>query len=192
MIHTFTGPMHSGKSLELINIYKKIYRKEYVLAFKPRQDKRDLDEIKSHETDYSIPAIYIDDLSEIKTHIKGKNIHTILIDEANMLTGDISELVDLSVICDIDFYIAGLNQNALQQPFGIMGDILAVSNSVTIFQGFCDECNKPAEYSYYIGTEPLDRIIADDKMYRVLCAKCLKRKLVRDIRTQRRVLKWFT
>lgn len=187
MIHTFTGPMHSGKSLELINIYKKIYRKNYVMAFKPRSDKRDLDEIKSHDTEFSIPAVYIDDLSEIKEHIKEKDIHTIFIDEANMMTGDVHELVDLSVIYDIDFYIAGLNLNGRQEPFGIMGDILSVSNSITIIPGFCDQCNKQAEYSYYIGTDSLDRIIPGDEMYRTLCTKCLREKLISGVK--RRILK---
>ena len=189
MIHTFTGPMHSGKSLELINLYKRIYRKDLVQAFKPRKDKRDLDQIKSHETDYSISAIYIDDLSEIKEYIKEKNIHTVFIDEANMLTGDTSELVDLSVLCDIDFYIAGLNLTGEQKTFGIMGDILAVSDTITTIPGFCDQCNKPAAYSYYLGDDSLDDIVPGDEMYLTLCTKCLRKKLLQKEPEKRRLLK---
>ncbi len=189
MIHTFTGPMHSGKSLELINIYNKIYRKDLVQAFKPRKDKRDLDQIKSHDTEYAIPATYIDDLSEIKEYIKGKNIHTILIDEANMLTGDTKELVDLSVICDIDFYISGLNLTGEQKPFGIMGNILAVSDVITIIWGFCDECNKPSQYTYYLGDEMLNDIIPGDEMYLTLCSKCLRKKMLQKNPDKRMLLK---
>ena len=188
MIHTFTGPMHSGKSLELINIYNKIYRKDLVQAFKPRKDKRDLDQIKSHETEYSISAIYIDDLSEIKEYIKGKNIHTVFIDEANMLTGATNELVDLSIIGDIDFYIAGLNLTGEQKPFGIMGNILAVSDSITIISGFCDECNKPSQYTYYLGDEMIDDIIPGDEMYLTLCPNCLRKKLLQKYPEKRRML----
>ena len=130
MIRTYVGPMFSGKSDSLITIYNKIWNKKLVLAFKPKCDSRDGASIKSKNYDVEIPAIYIKDLKEIKKHIKDKNIHTIFIDEAQFLTGDVKELVYLSVVEEIDFYIAGLNMTSEQKPFGIMPDILAVSDTV--------------------------------------------------------------
>ena len=120
MIKTFTGPMFSGKSDALISVYQKIWNKDLVMAFKPSKDTRDKNFIKSKNYEVQIPAIFIDDIGEIKNCIHGKNIHTIFIDEAEFLTGDVAELVALSVYYDIDFYIAGLNMTSEQKPFGLI------------------------------------------------------------------------
>ena len=60
MINTYVGPMFSGKSDSLINIYSKIWNKDIVMAFKPKNDDRDEDEVKSKNSDLTIPAIYIE------------------------------------------------------------------------------------------------------------------------------------
>ena len=103
MIRTYVGPMYSGKSDALISTYLRIWNKSLVMAFKPSKDTRDGATIKSKNYDTSIPAIVIDDISEIKQHVIPNNIKTVFIDEAQLLTGDVSELVDLAVLFDIDF-----------------------------------------------------------------------------------------
>jgi thymidine kinase len=170
--------MHSGKSEALISIYNKIYRKDYIIAFKPKKDTRDGNAIRSKTYLETIPAILIDDLSEIKEYIRDNNIHTIFIDEIEMLTGDVSELVDMSVLLDIDFYIAGLNMTGEQKVFGIMGDVLAISDQITIIHGYCEECNKEAPYTYYNSGSMSTNIIIGDESYLTLCPKCLRRKLL--------------
>ena len=82
MINTYVGPMFSGKSEQLITIYNNILNKDIVMAFKPKNDSRDENYIKSKNSEVKIPAIYIEDLSEIRDYVIGKNIHTVFIDEA--------------------------------------------------------------------------------------------------------------
>lgn len=176
MIKSFVGPMYSGKSDALISIYNKIWNKDLVCAFKPKKDERDGNQIKSKNYEITIPAIYIDDLSEIRQYIIDRNIHTIFIDEAQMLTGDVQELVDMSVLLEIDFYIAGLNMTGEQKPFGIMGDILAVSDSIENITGFCQDCNKPSIYSFYIKDDKLEDILIGDDFYVSLCSNCLRKR----------------
>lgn len=182
MIKTFVGPMFSGKSDRLISIYSKIWNKDLVVAFKPRKDTRDNEFIKSKNYDVMIPAIYIDSISDMVTYIKGKNIHTVFIDEAQLLEGDVADLVALSIYYDIDFYIAGLNMTSEQVPFGIMGDILAVSDEVENITGFCQDCNKASQYTFYIYDKNSDILIGDDG-YISLCPACLKKRAKdRDIK----------
>ena len=178
MIRTYVGPMFSGKSDSLITIYNKIWNKKLVLAFKPKCDSRDGASIKSKNYDVEIPAIYIKDLKEIKKHIKNKNIHTIFIDEAQFLQGDVKELVYLSVVEEIDFYIAGLNMTSEQKPFGIMPDILAVSDTVHTITGFCQECNKPSTFTYYEAKKKSDVLVGDEG-YVSLCQRCLKKHMLK-------------
>ena len=195
MIKTFVGPMFSGKSDALISIYQKIWNKGLVLAFKPRKDTRDNAYIKSKNYDVKIPAELIDDIGEIKEIIRGRNIHTIFIDEAQFLTGDVAELVALSVYYDIDFYIAGLNMTSEQVPFGIIGDILAVSDEVENITGFCQDCNKPSRYTFYVPAKS-DDVLVGDEGYISLCPSCLSRR--NEDREQKRLVlrsgsdkKWY-
>ena len=51
MINTYVCPMFSGKSDSLINIYSKIWNKDIVMAFKPKNDTRDENYIKSNSTE---------------------------------------------------------------------------------------------------------------------------------------------
>ena len=175
MITTFVGPMFSGKSDSLINIYNKIWNKSIVIAFKPANDSRDENYIKSKNWETKIPAIYINDLSEIKSYLEDGKYKTVFIDEAQFLNGDVGVLTELSVENDIDFYIAGLNMTSEQKPFGIMPQILAVSNDVEVITGFCEECNKPSYYTYYEGEKSGDVLVGDNK-YKSLCPSCLAKK----------------
>lgn len=181
MIRTYVGPMYSGKSDALISTYIRIWNKNLVMAFKPSKDTRDGATIKSKNYDISIPAIAIDDISEIKQHVLPNNIKTVFIDEAQLLEGDVSELVDLAVLFDIDFYIAGLNMTSEQKPFGIMNDILTVSDEVSVINGFCQDCNKPSRYSYYYLDDKTSDVKVGDTGYVSLCPSCLrKRKLEKN------------
>lgn len=177
MINTYVGPMFSGKSDSLITIYNNIWNKSIVMAFKPKQDSRDENYIKSKNSDVKIPAVYIKDLSEIPGYVIGKNIHTVFIDEAQFLEGDVKTLVELSVLYDIDFYIAGLNMTSEQKEFGLMPNILAVSDSIDVIRGFCVECNKPSVYTYHEGKKTGD-VLVGDKGYTSLCPACLKKKIL--------------
>lgn len=179
MIKTFTGPMFSGKTTALLTTYFNMWNKANILCFKPKINTRD-DGIKSKNIKENVSAIEIDDLCEIRNYIK-KNTKTIFIDEANFLKGDVSVLVELSVDENIDIYVCGLNMTGEQKPFGIMPQILAVSDYIDIKKGYCTDCNREAGFSYYVGGKDKD-IIVGDSGYISLCEACLRkrRKEVKD------------
>ncbi len=188
MINTYVGPMFSGKSDSLINIYNKIWNTDIVMAFKPKNDSRDEDFIKSKNSDLTIPAIYIEYLEEIYDYIEereksGKRVRTIFIDEAQFLKGSTDVLIDLTINYGIDFYIGGLNMTSEQKPFGLMPNIMAVSDNVEVIRGFCVECNKPSVYTYYEGVKDSDVLVGDGN-YTSLCPQCLAKK---NIKIRKRV-----
>lgn len=173
MIKTFTGPMFSGKTTALLSTYFNMWNKKNILCFKPKINTRD-DGIKSKNIKENVEAIEIKNLNEIKSYLK-KNTRTIFIDEANFLKGDVSELVSISVDMDIDIYICGLNMTSEQKPFGIMNDILAVSDYIEIKKGYCTDCNREAAYTYFEGEKNKD-IIVGDTGYITLCESCLRKR----------------
>ena len=178
MIRTYTGPMFSDKSASLIDIYRAMWNKDIIVAFKPKHDTRDGSVIKSKKyPDVEIPAIFVDTTEEIKEMILNGNYHTVFIDEAEFLEGDVRELVDLSVILNVDFYIAGLNMTCDLKPFGIMADLLAVSDEITHIRGYCQDCNKPSYYSFFLGGD--DETPGVGNNYVSLCPECLKRRALK-------------
>lgn len=176
MIKTFTGPMFSGKTSALLTVYFNMWNKKNIMCFKPKMNTRD-DGIKSKNIRENVPAIEIEDLSEIPTHLK-KNTRTIFIDEANFLTGDVSILTDLNINKNVDIYIAGLNMTSEQKPFGIMPNILAISDYIEISKSYCTICNREASYTYFEGNKN-DDIVVGDSGYISLCEECLRKKMLK-------------
>lgn len=178
MIRSYTGPMFCDKSACLIEIYKRIWNKNVCAVFKPKIDTRDGNMLKSKKyPNTQVPAILVDSVEEMQKIILEHGYKTVLIDEAEFLTGDASVLVDLSVMLGVDFYIAGLNMTSEQVPFGIMPNILSVSDEINIIHGFCEDCNKPSVYSYSLNEEKKDAILVGDN-YISLCPECLKKRIL--------------
>jgi len=175
MIKTFTGPMFSGKTSALLTVYFNMWNKKNIMCFKPKMNTRD-DGIKSKNIRENVPAIEIEDLKEIP-NLLNKNTRTIFIDEANFLKGNVSILTELSIEKNIDIYIAGLNMTSEQKPFGIMPEILAISDYIEVFKSYCTICNREASFTYFEGTKDED-IIVGDTGYISLCEDCLRKKKI--------------
>lgn len=180
MIVSYTGPMFSDKSAALIEKYNSIWNKNIVVAVKPRIDTRDGASIISKKyPDEKIPAMLVDTIEDIKKIILEGCYKTVLIDEAEFLTGDVSELVDLSVLLDINFYISGLNMTSEQEPFGIMPDILAVSDEIIHIHGSCQDCGGKSSYTYSLDESKVNQIkVGND--YISLCPNCLKKRYLKN------------
>lgn len=174
MIKCYVGPMYSGKTSALINMYNRIWHKESIKCFKPKIDDRDLGFIKSRDYQDGIPAICINDLKEIYQFIDSST-KTIFVDEAQFLTGDMSILIDLTLNKEIDIYVAGLPMTSEQKPFGIMPLIMAISDSIEVIKGVCYDCNKDANYTYYDGEKSSDILVGNDS-YMCLCGNCLNKR----------------
>ena len=177
MITTFTGPMHSGKSEAMIRRYKKIYNKDSILVFKPKVDTRDMGYISSKGSKKTVEAICINGLEEILPHVT-EDITNIFIDEIQFMSGSVKILLGLSIIEDIDIYCAGLNMTSEQEPFGIMPQILAISDKIINNYSSCNVCGRKAMFTYYDGSEKKESdVLVGDIGYKSLCRRCLKRIL---------------
>ena len=69
MIKTFTGPMFSGKTANLLTTYFNMWNKKNILCFKPKINTRD-EGIKSKKFTESVDAIEINNLKDILKYIK--------------------------------------------------------------------------------------------------------------------------
>lgn len=180
MIKVFTGPMYAAKSLGLIQAAKVRKRPDVdnVICFKPSKDTRDMSKIKSRVVEETLDAYVIKDLSEIKNYIND-DIDTIIIDEVQFLSGDVQELLWLTIYKNIDIYIAGLDMTSELTPFNIMPNILAIATEVIKLKARCQDCGNEAEYTYCLVNKTEDILVGNSE-YIPLCKNCLgKRKVLK-------------
>lgn len=177
MITTFIGPMFSGKSDKLIEIYNSIYNKKTIFTFKPYLDTRDDCYIKSRNKDNDIPSFSInwfDEIDNIVHNSKDIGGKVILIDEAQFIKGDCKVLLKLSILELYDIFISGLNLTTELKPFGSIPNILAISDNIIKLTATCSFCGKQAEYTKCLVDKKQDIMVGSDK-YIPICKDCLYR-----------------
>ncbi len=178
MIKTFTGPMHSGKTEHMLDVYNKIYNKDCIKVFKPLKDTRDFCVMKSKTYEQEVPAIGIDCFEEILEYIDERT-RTIFLDEVQLMEGNLSVLSYLSIAEDMDVYLGGLNMTSEQEPFLLMPQILAISDKVDNIPASCYDCGREATLTYFDG-EKKDAIKVGDEGYFPLCHRCLMKRRGRE------------
>jgi len=171
MIRVYTGPMFSGKTNGLLNVYNNMWNKDIIQCYKPKVDNRDYGIIKSRNNTTELRATLIEDLKELKETLK-PNVTTIFIDEFQFLTGDVKSITDMSLYEDKDFYISGLAMTSELEPFGIMPNIMAVADEITFYDATCYYCNKPAKFTLYRGNDIKGKVLVGNNEYVPACGKC--------------------
>lgn len=174
MIEVITGPMFSGKSKELLDIVGILKEKKInYVVFKPSLDSRDYTKLRSRAVEESEEAIVVKSLEDIIKYLEQtNNITHILIDEVQFLTGDVRELIKLSKK-GIHIVAAGLNLTSELEPFGLMPDLLAVSDNIIRLYAKCAICGRSAKYTAIKGEKDKQVMVGDSEYYPI-CINCLE------------------
>jgi len=143
-IELICGSMFSGKSEELI---RRIRRAQYgnlkTAVFKPEIDDRYAEEtVVSHDGN-SIQAQPIGSVSELIEKIPS-DIDVIGIDEVQFFNKEIIETINQLADQGIRVIAAGLDTNFRGEPFGIVPELMSLSESVTKLNAICPKCGSPA------------------------------------------------
>ena len=93
--------------------------------------------MKSKDFVEGIPAVCVDSFEELLQHVD-ESVRTIFIDEVQLMNGSVSVLTYLSIVYDMDIFLAGLDLTSEQEPFLIMPQILAISDETVFVQGVID------------------------------------------------------
>ena len=168
----YTGPMKSGKTTKLIEQYKKTLEKNpKTYMFKPKIDTRwsSVRVIDRNNNDQILASLLdnIDMLWYFKDMYKN-----FFIDEFQFLDGNISTIKNLLDLGK-NIWVSGLNLTAEKKPFGLMGDLMCLADTIYILKGNCDYCGKQNKgiYTFYEGGKNTDIIVGDDN-YKCVCSKC--------------------
>ena len=167
-INVFVGPMKSGKSQRMFN---ELHRQEIagkdVLIFKPQIDNRAGNDYVATRSGEKIKAISINNIEDLENY----NADVYFIDEFQFLKGDVGTIESLAQKGK-KFFISGLNLTSEKKPFGKMGDLMCIADSVQLLTSVCEICKSDnAIFSYFKGEKNTDIQVGDSE-YIPVCRNC--------------------
>jgi thymidine kinase len=171
-IEVITGGMFSGKSEELVRRVKRaLIARQRVQVFQPAADARSSPRRIITRDNRELDAITVRDSRELERRV-APNSEVVGIDEAQFF--DEGLLAVLHALADrgVRVIVAGLDQDYLRQPFGLMPALLAIAEYVDKMHAVCIRCGAPAHYSQRIagGNEQLQ--VGDVEAYEARCRRC--------------------
>lgn len=169
-LHIILGPMFSGKTTRLIQIYKtRTYISKKVAVINYAGDVRYHAQMLSTHDQVLIPCIQLTALDGFDC----SSYDTILINEGQFF-GDLFENVIRFVEqCDKDVYVFGLDGDYLRNKFGGILDLIPYCDSVEKLSALCAYCRDgtKALFSFRMSREEEQMVIGVDN-YKPLCRKC--------------------
>jgi thymidine kinase len=169
-IQVITGPMFSGKTTELLRRLERhvLAGKEFT-AYKPAVDTRDQSTtIKTIRGEISLKPIAVESLASAKP-----TTEVVVLDEAQFFGLEIIRFCQTQRSLGRIIIIAGLDMDYLRHPFGYMGDVMAIADSVTKLKAVC-ACGKDAVFTKKLVPDG-KRIDIGDSKYIPVCSDCYNR-----------------
>jgi thymidine kinase len=140
-IEVITGVMFSGKSEELIRrVRRGIIARRRVQVFKSHLDARyaGLYSVSTHDG-REIEAAPVDSAAEIFRLVR-PDTELVAIDEAQFLDPEIVTVASALASRGVRVILAGTDTDFRGEPFGAMGDLLAIAEGVDKLQAICVIC----------------------------------------------------
>ena len=140
-IEVVAGVMFSGKSEELIRrVRRAIIARRRVQVFKSHFDSRfaGLYSVTSHDG-RELEATPVDSAAEIFRLVR-PDTELVAIDEAQFIDAEIVSVVTALAARGVRVILAGTDTDFRGEPFGAMGDLLAIAESVDKLQAICVIC----------------------------------------------------
>ena len=140
-IEVIAGVMFSGKSEELLRrVRRALIARRKVQVFKSHLDDRygGTYRVSSH-SGVEFEAIPVDNAAEIMRQTR-PDTEMVAIDEAQFLDRDILEVVTALASRGVRVIVAGTDTDFRGEPFGRMGDLMAIAEQVDKLSAICVVC----------------------------------------------------
>jgi thymidine kinase len=144
-IEVISGVMFAGKSEELIRrVRRAIIARRRVQVFKSHLDARytGLYSVSSHDGT-ELDASPVDSAAEIFRLVRPES-QLVAIDEAQFLDPDIVPVAATLAQRGVRVILAGTDTDFRGEPFGAMGELMAIAELVDKLQAICVVCGDPA------------------------------------------------
>ena len=166
------GPMFSGKTTRLINIYnKKKSEGKKVKVINYSGDKRYHDSMLSTHDKIMIPCVFSNTIKEV---CQPPEIHAqdvILINEGQFFPDLYDSVITLVEKHRKEVYICGLDGDFKRCKFGGLLDLIPISDNVIKLHAKCEKCNKNAIFSKRLTNEE-QQVLIGSSNYVPVCRDC--------------------
>jgi len=165
------GPMFSGKTSRLIEIYKQCnFCNIPVIAINYSLDTRYDPLLLSTHDQIKIPCLQTKDLLTVSNNVNDYQV--ILINEGQFFS-DLYEFVELMLENQKQIYVCGLDGDFERKKFGQILDLVPLSDKVTKLSSLCSLCKDgtPGIFSFRLTCEKDQTIIGSDN-YIPVCRNC--------------------
>ena len=173
------GPMFSGKTTKLTQIYKSFTAiGKQVVVINYSDDKRYSDTMLSTHDQTKIPCIFGKSLSEVRTLAEVGAADIILINEAQFFPDLFDIVLELVEQYGKSVYLYGLDGDFERGKFGSILDLIPYCDRVEKLCSLCHICRngEKALFSHRISNE-MDQVVIGSDNYIPLCRNCyLSRK----------------
>lgn len=181
------GPMFSGKTSEIIEIYKKcVFCNIPVSIINHIIDKRYHDSMLSSHDKVMVPCLQTSELNHLWFKDKDEEINpsyeilrnsdVILINEGQFFP-DLYEVVIDMLKHNKKIYISGLDGDFERKKFGSILDLIPLCDNVKKLKSLCSLCKngKPGIFSMRL-TQEKEQTVVGSSNYIPVCRNCYERK----------------
>ena len=165
------GPMFSGKTSRLVDIYKQCkFCNITVAVINHCIDERYHETLLSTHDKVMIPCIKTDILQSVLTNITDAQV--VIINEGQFFN-DLYEVVLQMIHLKKKIYIGGLDGDFERKKFGQILDLIPLCDKVSKLTSLCSICKDgtPGIFSKRITTEKEQTVVGSDN-YIPVCRKC--------------------
>ena len=179
-LHLLVGPMFSGKTTRIIQIYKtRTYIGKKVAVINYSDDKRYHDTMLSTHDKTMIPCIQTVSLDKIwrepdHPHYSFlQEADTILINEGQFFKDLFDTVKEMVEEKGKEVFICGLDGDFKREPFGDLIRLIPYADTVEKLNSLCARCRDgtPAIFSHRL-TEEVEQIVVGADNYIPLCRGC--------------------
>ena len=166
------GPMYSGKTSKLLEIYKQCkFCNISVTVINHTIDNRYDDTMVSSHDKIMAPCLQAKNLNDIWND-ELKNSDVILINEGQFFP-DLYEMVVEMLASKKKIYICGLDGDFERKKFGTILDLIPLCDKVTKLTSLCSQCKDgtPGIFSMRLTSETEQTVVGSDN-YIPVCRKC--------------------
>ena len=169
----YIGPMFSGKTSKLVNIYENCLAKQTsVIAINYVDDKRYHTTLLSTHDKRMIPCVQCKHLDDI-AYTQSVLINDVILINEGQFFNDIFE----TVICLVEKYnkhvvVCGLDGDFKRAKFGNLFELIPYSDSIVKLCAVC-ACGNPAIYSHRTSYE-VEQVVICANNYLPMCRLCYK------------------
>ena len=171
------GPMFSGKTSHLINVYHNFSNKYAdqninILVINYDLDKRYSDNSLSNHDGVCIPCTFCKELNDIDEK-SVEEAHIILINEGQFFIDIYDKVKHWVDILKKKVYVAALDGDFKREPFGKFLHLIPICDEIVKLSSKCNNCDlNNALFSYRTSDEKDKIVIGGNNKYIPLCRNC--------------------